>query len=72
MIIIDTENKIWVLYTRVNRRVKWQYSEYGGRYESVEKAIEAAKKHYGSEGFEYCIENLFTDEEVKGFVNWKK
>ena len=64
--------RIYVLYTRTNRRVKWQYAEYGGRYESIEDAIAAAKKHYGDTPFEYQIENMETDEITQALVNWKK
>ena len=33
MIVVKTD-KIYCLYVRTNRRVKWQYAEYGGRYET--------------------------------------
>lgn len=73
MIVIETD-RIYAIYCRTNRRVKWQYAEYGGRYRTPEEAIEAAKMHYGDRAFEYMIENPFSDEfEVltTGFVNWK-
>ena len=71
MIIVETD-RIYVLYTRTNRRVRWCYAECGGRYRSIEEAIESAKKHYGDTPFEYSIENMATDEETTGFVNWKR
>lgn len=71
MIRIET-TRIYVLYTRTNRRVKWQYAKYGGRYESIEEAITAAKQHYGDTPFEYQIENMETDEITQALVNWKK
>ena len=71
MIVIET-NIIYALYVRTNRRVKWQYAEYGGRYETLEQAIDAAKKHFGKTPFEYRIENIDTDEITTGFVNWKR
>ena len=71
MIIVET-NRIYALYVRTNRRVKWQYAEYGGRYETEEQAIDAAKKHFGDTPFEYSIENIDTDEITTGFVNWKR
>lgn len=69
MIIVET-TATYVLRTRTNRRVRWQYAEYGGRYESAEAAVEAAKQHYGATPFEYLIENMATDEETTGLVNW--
>ena len=68
MIIIN-DNKIYVLYVRTNRRVKWRYSEYGGRYESVEKALQSAKEHFNGQWFEYQIENMETDEIITGQMN---
>lgn len=70
MVVVKTE-KIYCLYVRTNRRVRWQYAEYGGRYETAEKAIEKAKEHFGDAPFEYLITNLENDEEITGFVNWK-
>lgn len=70
MIVIETD-KIYKLYARTNRRVKWKYAEYGGCYRTVEEAIESAKKHYGSKPFEYQIINLDDDSTITGFVNWK-
>ena len=35
MVVVKTE-KIYCLYVRTNRRVRWQYAEYGGRYETAE------------------------------------
>lgn len=64
--IEDSRTK--VIYCRTNRRVKWTYSEYGGRYETEEEAIRTAKEHYGETGFEYRIENMETDEIKTGFV----
>jgi hypothetical protein len=68
MIVIET-NKIYCLYVRKNRRVKWRYAEYGGRYETIEKAIDAVKEHFPGERVEYLIENLDSDETIQGFIN---
>lgn len=70
MIVVETD-KIYCIYVRTNRRVRWKYAEYGGRYETQEKAIEKAKEHYGDIPFEYLITNLENDEEITGFVNWQ-
>lgn len=69
MIIVET-TAIYVLRTRTSRHVRWQYAEYGGRYESVEEAVETAKKHYAATPFEYLIENMITGEETAELVNW--
>ena len=68
MIIIETD-KIYCLYVRTNRRVKWRYAEYGGRYETVEKAIDAVKERFKNERVEYLIESLDDDSSVQGFIN---
>jgi hypothetical protein len=70
MIVIN-DDRVNVIYTRTNRRVKWQYAEYCGRYASIDEAIERAKEYYGDQGFEYRIENRETDEVTTGFVNWR-
>ena len=61
--IVISDDRVNVIYTRTNRRVKWQYSEYC--------AIKHAKEYYGDQGFEYRIENMETDEVTTGFVNWR-
>ena len=69
--IVISDDRVNVIYTRTNRRVKWQYSEYCGRYASIDEAIKHAKEYYGDQGFEYRIENRKTDEVTSGFVNWR-
>lgn len=70
--IVYTTNRVKVIYTRTNRKVKWAYSEYCGRWETEEEAIEKAKEFNGNQPFEYRIEDMETDEVMTGFVNWKK
>lgn len=69
--IVIKDDRVNVIYTRTNRRVKWQYAEYCGMYASIDEAIEHAKEHYGDQGFEYRIENRETDEVTTGFINWR-
>lgn len=69
--IIENTNRIYVIYIRTNRRVKWQYSEYKGRYESPEQALEIVKERMGDVPYEYRIECLADDSVVTGFVNWE-
>ena len=64
--------RTYAIYVRTNRRVKWQYAEYRGRWSSVEEAIEEAKSLMNGEPFEYRVENIGTDEVFTGFVNWKR
>lgn len=71
MIIIET-NRIHAIYVRENRRTRWEYAEYCGRWETVERAVEEATKRYGDRPFEYLIVTLGGDEEVTGFVNWER
>ena len=41
-------DRIYVIYTRTNRRVQWKYAEYCGRWESVSRAIEKAAELMGA------------------------
>ena len=67
MIVIE-DNRSKVVYARTNRRVQWRYSEYCGRWETVEEAIANAKEHFPSQRVEYRIEDRATDEVVTGFT----
>lgn len=67
MITIEAD-KIYCLYCRTNRNVKWRYADYGGRHETVKKAIEKAKEHY-TEKSEYIVEDIEGNLIVTGFVN---
>lgn len=58
----------YCIYCRTNRRVKWIYAEYGGRYETVEQAIQKAKDHY-HEKAEYIVEDMDGNLVATGFLN---
>lgn len=61
------DNRIYVIYIRTNRRVKWKYADYCGRWASVDEAVKAAEEHAGaSVSFEYRIENRATGETITG------
>lgn len=60
--------RIYNIYCRTNRNIKWRYAEYGGRYETVEKAIEKAKEHY-EEKTEYIVEDMKGNLIATGFIN---
>lgn len=63
-------DRIYVIYTRTNRRVQWKYAEYCGRWESVSRAIEKAAELMGAGvSFEYRVENRATDEITTGLYN---
>ncbi|MFQ9716996.1 MAG: hypothetical protein ACLRVB_02455 [Blautia sp.] len=64
MIHIETD-RIYAIYVRTNRRVRWRYAEYGGRYETVDEAVAKAKEHYPNDFFEYLIEDITTGKTVK-------
>ena len=57
MIVIHETERIYVIRTRTNRRVQWQYADYQGRWETPEKAIEVAKERI-SGSFEYQITTI--------------
>ena len=63
--------RTYAIYVRTNRRVRWQYAEYCGRWSSVEEAVEEAKARMNGEPFEYRVQNIGTDEVFTGFANWK-
>ena len=65
---MESPERKYCLYCRTNRRTKWRYAEYGGRYETVEKAIEKAKEHY-TEKTEYIVEDMYGNLVATGFVN---
>lgn len=69
MIIMQDDGKHFAVYCRTNRRVQWRYAEYGGRYESPEKAVEAVAAHYQGQRCEYQIENMDDGSIITGFVN---
>lgn len=65
-------NRIYVIYIRINRRVKWKYADYCGRWVGVDEAIKAAEEYAGADApFEYRVENRATDEVITGFINWE-
>lgn len=65
---MEFPERIYCIYCRTNRRTKWRYAEYGGRYATVEEAIEKAKEHY-TEKAEYIVEDMDGNLMATGFVN---
>ena len=66
MIKIET-NRIYAIYTRQNRRIRWQYANYMGRWETPEKALEIAKERIEGD-FEYRIEEIGGGIGMAGFI----
>lgn len=66
MIKIET-NRIYAIYTRQNRWIKWQYADYMGRWETPEKALEIAKERIEGD-FEYRIEEIGGGIVMAGFI----
>ena len=65
MIILDSDGRVWATYSRVNRRVQWKYSQWSGRWSSVEEAESKIREHYpAGEKVQYRSENLDTGEVV--------
>ena len=58
MITIE-DGKRYCLYSRTNKRVKWRYAEYGGRYASYEDAIASAGRHANGEPVQIRIEDMY-------------
>lgn len=71
MIFIET-NRIYSIYVRKSGRTKWINAMYGGRYATIEEAIERAKKEMGTTPFEYIVEDLSGEVIATGFENCKK
>ena len=69
MILVETDRLV-VIHVRTNRRVKWQYATYGGRYRTKEEALKTAEENMGNASYEYQLWNMGTDEVSTGFVNW--
>ena len=66
MIKIET-NRIYAIYTRQNRRIRWQYANYMGRWETPEKALEIATERIEGD-FEYRIEEIGGGIVMAGFI----
>lgn len=69
MIILENDGRVWATYSRTNKRVQWRYSQWSGRWSSVEEAESKIREHYpvGAK-VQYRSENLATDEVVIGEI----
>ena len=59
------EERRYAVYARTNRRTKWQYATYCGRWETIERAIKEVKARY-SEEVEYRIEDICGEDVLIG------
>ena len=69
MIFMDNDGRVWATYSRTNKRVQWRYSQWSGRWSSVEEAEGKIKERYPAGAkVQYRSENLDTGEVVIGEV----
>lgn len=68
--VMTGTNRVYAIYCRTNRRVKWEYSAYCGRWETKEEALQKVKDFYGDQPFEYLIQTIGTQHTETGMVNW--
>ncbi len=66
--IVISDNRRFATYARVNRRVQWKYSEWCGRWATVDEAIDKVEERFSGQHVEYRIENRATDEVITGYV----
>jgi hypothetical protein len=64
--IIIKDDRSKVIYARINRRIRWDYAEYCGRWETIEEAISNAKTHFPGLKFEYRIVDMESGEMITG------
>lgn len=67
--IYITDNRPFSITFRTNKRVKWQYATYAGRYETAEEAIQQLKEGLLKRGIpletvQYLLVNLDDDSET--------
>ena len=66
--MVISDNRCLATYARVNPRVQWKYSEWCGRWATVEEAVARVKEMFPGQRVEYRIENRATDEVITGYV----
>ena len=66
--IVFYDSRCWATYARTNRRVRWNYAQWCGRWDTVEEAISVVRERFPGERVEYRIHNLTTDETLTGYV----
>ena len=66
--VILTDNRYLATYARTNRRVRWEYSEYCGRWATIDEAISAVRERHTDGRVEYRIENRMTNEVITGYL----
>lgn len=67
--IVITDNRSKCTYARTNRRVRWKYAEWCGRWETVDEAIARVKEIFPGQKVEYKIEDRATDDVITGFID---
>ena len=66
MIVIENAPRFAVYY-RINRRVKWQYAQFAGCYDTIIEALAHIKIRLPAGTlFEYLVQDTETGEEIIG------
>jgi hypothetical protein len=68
MVKLNEQERTYAIYIRTNKRVRWQYARYEGRWATPEEAVAAAKERHLDINFEYLIENITVKETFTGEV----
>jgi len=55
---IQQPERTYAIYIRTNKKVKWRFAHYEGRWSSPEEAIAVATERHPNISFEYQIERL--------------
>lgn len=64
MVKLNERERTYAIYIRTNKRVRWQYARYEGRWATPEEAVAAAKERHPNVSFEYQIEQLGNRENI--------
>jgi hypothetical protein len=67
-VIKITTDRTYAIYIRTNKRVKWRFAKYEGRWASPEEAIAVATQRHPNISFEYQIEQLGVADIIQGEV----
>ena len=66
--VVITDNRYLVAYARTNRRLRWEYSDYCGRWATIYEAIFAVRERHPEGRVEYRFENRMTNEVITGYL----
>lgn len=70
MIIVNCKPIHYVVRTRTNRRVRWEYSIYEGScWDTIDEIMAMLKERYPKQRVEYRIDDLQIGKYIIGFVD---